>query len=625
MAGELMSKGQTFRPFRDQRLMLTLLATLILMASAVSDAMAYPKQVLVINSFGHQFRPWSEYTRTIRTEIAHHAPWPVDITSYPLVTARSDNPNAERLFVDYLREYYRPRPPDLIVAIGAAAVTFAQHHRQELFATAPLLFAAVDQRFVQQSTLTANDAAVAVNIAVPPLFENILRVLPATEMVAVVSGNSPTEQLWLTQMRKDLKPLAERTKIVYWDGLSFEDMLKRAAALPRNSAVFWTQLRVDADGVVHEGEQPLQQLYAVTSAPIFSYDDTFFKGETVGGPMLSMTDISRTTANVAIRLLAGEKPAAIDTAPIGYSPPRYDWRQLQRWGISESNLPAGSEVLFREPTFLAQYPEQIALVGAAFIIQAALISGLLYERRLRRGAEAESRERLTELAHINRRATAGELCSSIAHELNQPLAAILTNAETAELMLKTESPDLKEITQILDDIRRDDHRASDVLLRLRQLLKKQPFRPTLLNLNETIAQALEISCAIAQQRRIEIKREFASTAVYVQGDAVQLQQVILNLIINAIDATPDNGAAHQIVVRTGSNGKFADISISDCGLGIAPELSGKIFDPFFSTKQDGMGIGLSIARTIISGHGGQIWADADQASGATFRIRLPLA
>jgi signal transduction histidine kinase len=620
-----MSKAQALRWFREQRLAVTLIAALIVVASATSKAVADSKQVLVINSFGHQFRPWSEYTRTIRTEIVRQAPWPVDITSYGLVPARSDNPNAERLFVDFLREYYGRRPPDLIIAIGAAAATLAQRHRQELFATVPLLFAAVDQRFVQQSPLTANDAAVAVNITLLPLFENILQVLPRTEMVAVVSGNSPTEQFWLTQMQKDLKPFEERTKIVYWNDLSFDDMLKRAAVLPKNHAVFWTQLRVDAAGVVHEGEQPLQRLYAATSAPIFSYDDTFFHGETVGGPMLAMADISRSTANVAIRLLGGEKPAAIETAPIGFAPPRYDWRQLQRWGISESNLPQGSEVLFREPTFVERYPMQIVLVCAALIIQAALISGLLYERRLRRFAEAESRERLTELAHINRRATAGELCSSIAHELNQPLAAILTNAETAELMLKTNSPDLTEITQILDDIRRDDHRASDVLLRLRQLLKKQPFKLTMLNLNETIAQVLEISSAMAQQRRIDIKREFASAPIYVQGDAVQLQQVILNLIVNAIDATPDDGSPRETVVRTGSMGNFADVSISDSGPSIAPELTEKIFDPFFSTKPDGMGIGLSIARTIVTAHGGQIWADGDRPGGATFHVRLPLA
>jgi C4-dicarboxylate-specific signal transduction histidine kinase len=268
---------------------------------------------------------------------------------------------------------------------------------------------------------------------------------------------------------------------------------------------------------------------------------------------------------------------------------------------------------------------QIALVCAALIIQAALIAGLLYERRLRQLAETESRERLTELAHINRRATAGELCSSIAHELNQPLAAILTNAETAELMLKANSPDLKEIAHILDDIRRDDHRASDVLLRLRQLLKKQPFKLAMLDLNEAIAQVLEISSAMAQQRRIEIRHEFASTPIYVQGDAVQLQQVILNLVINAIDATSDDGSFHEIVVRTGSTGNFADVSIADCGSGIALDLTEKIFDPFFSTKQEGMGIGLSIARTIVTAHGGQIWADAGKSGGATFHIRLPLA
>ena len=613
------------RSLRDRRPALRSVAALIMLAAAMTTAAADSKQVLVLNSYGQMFLPWSEYAKTIRNEIAQQAPWPVDFTNYAIVTARSGDKSPEPPFLEYLHAYYRSGPPDLIIAVGAPAVRFAQRQRQQLFPETPLLLAVVDQRFVQGSTLTANDTAVAVNIEIPPLFQNIVQVLPHTENVVVVSGNSPTEQVWLSEIRKGLKFFDDRIAVTFWNDLSFEDMLRRAATLPKNSAVFWTQLRVDAAGVVHEGEESLQKFHAVSNAPVFSYTDTFFTGQTVGGPMLSMADISRISGGVAVRLLSGEKPASIHTEPIGYASPRYDWRQLQRWGISESSLPAGSEVLFREQTLLQKYPTQIALICAALILQASLISGLLYERRRRQFAEAESRERLTELAHINRRATAGELSSSLAHELNQPLAAILTNAETAELMLKTNSPDLTEITQILDDIRRDDQRASDVLLRLRQLLKKQPFRLAMLDLHATIAQVLEITSPMGKQRRIELKREFASIPIYVHGDAIQLQQVILNLIVNAIDAIPkDDPSPHQIVARTATVGKFAEISISDTGSGIAPEMIEKIFNPFYSTKQEGMGIGLSIARTIITAHGGQIWAEPGRPGGATFRIALPL-
>ena len=425
-------------------------------------------------------------------------------------------------------------------------------------------------------------------------------------------------------MQKDLKQIEERTQIAFWNDLSFDEMLKRAATLPKHSALFWPQLRVDAAGVVHEGNRALQQLAAVTSAPIFSYDDTFFTGDTVGGPMISMSEVSRTAATTAIQLLSGEKPAQVEVPPIGFSPPRYDWRQLRRWGISESNLPANSQVLFREPTLLERYPTEITLVSAALVVQASLISGLLYERRRRRVAESDSRQRLTELAHVNRRATAGELSSSLAHELSQPLAAILTNAETAELLLKSNYPDLKEVNQILGDIRRDDNRASEVLLRLRQLLRKQPLKPMSLDLHETIRLVIEITTPMARQHGIEVREDFSSVPIYVQGDAVQLQQVLLNLIVNAIDAMPRDGAtAREIVVRSYFLRDSAEISVADTGHGVASELKDKVFDPFFSTKPEGMGIGLSIARTIIIAHGGRIWLEPSPRGGADFHIRLP--
>jgi signal transduction histidine kinase len=225
---------------------------------------------------------------------------------------------------------------------------------------------------------------------------------------------------------------------------------------------------------------------------------------------------------------------------------------------------------------------------------------------------------------VNRRATAGELSSSLAHELNQPLAAILTNAETAELMLRTNTPDMNEITQILADIRRDDQRASEVLLRLRQLLKKQPFKATMLELNSTIEQVIKITSAMAREHDIEIKQELSPEPISLYGDAIQLQQVILNLIVNAIDATSADGKSHQIVVHTEAHNRTASISVSDSGSGIAPELSERVFDPFFSTKPEGMGIGLSIARTIVAAHGGRIWVEKGRSGGATFRINLPL-
>jgi signal transduction histidine kinase len=254
-----------------------------------------------------------------------------------------------------------------------------------------------------------------------------------------------------------------------------------------------------------------------------------------------------------------------------------------------------------------------------------LIGGLLHERRHRRLAEVESRQRLTELAHLNRYAAVGELTTSIAHEINQPLGAILTNAETAELMLRSSSPNLDEVREILVDIRRDDQRASEVIRRLRSVLKKTPFEMRYIDLNETVLQVIGFVTAVAHGRNIALKCSTTSD-LHVKGDAVQLQQVFLNLMINAMDAISEAETnEREISVTTNLSGASAEIRISDTGPGIATGDLKNVFDPFFTTKPQGMGMGLAIVRTIVEAHHGQISATNQSSGGALFTIRLPIA
>jgi signal transduction histidine kinase len=273
-----------------------------------------------------------------------------------------------------------------------------------------------------------------------------------------------------------------------------------------------------------------------------------------------------------------------------------------------------------------RYSWQLSLIASVILIQGGLIGGLLHERRRRRLAEVESRQRLAELAHLNRYSAVGELTTSIAHEINQPLGSILTNAETAELMLKSSSPNLDEVREILVDIRRDDQRASEVIHRLRSVLKKTPFEMKYIDLNETVRQAIGFVAAVAHKRNIALKCSTTSADLNVKGDAVQLQQVLLNLIINAMDAISEAEAKErEIGVTTSVSGASAEVRIGDTGPGIAAGDLKNVFDPFFTTKAEGMGMGLAIVRTIVEAHQGQISAANHPSGGALFTIRIPIA
>ena len=489
-----------------------------------------------------------------------------------------------------------------------------------------MLFTAVEARRVQYDKLTDDDTVVAVAHDFPASFENILRVLPRTKTIAVVNGTSPNETFWLGELRRETAPLAGRVELKFYIELSFEDILKDTANLAPDSAIFWHLMNVDAAGVAHEANAALSKLSGTANAPVFSYLDNFFEGTTVGGPMHSVEEGSSVAAAVAVRILNGEKAGSIKTPPTRYAAPKFDWRQMQRWGISESSLPSESTILFKPPTLWELYRWQIVAIAAVILAQAALILWLLWEHRRRRRLEVEGRQRMAELAHINRQATAGHLSASIAHELNQPLGAILNNVEAAKLMVASPSPNLQELETILDDIQRDDERASKVIKRLRRLLTKgAAVDPQELDLNKVVRDVVRIASAQAAARDVRLDSNLAQLPLRVSGDKVQLQQVILNLIVNGIDAIAEmpNGV-REIACRSWAADGHALIAIRDTGPGIPSERLERLFEPFFTTKQDGMGMGLCIAHTIIEAHGGKISAET-RASGAVFHVSLPLA
>jgi signal transduction histidine kinase len=579
----------------------------------------------MLYSFGRDFKPWKDYASTIRSELERQSPWPLDIQDQSLVSVRSSNEDPEVPFIEYLRALYRKNPPYIIVGIGAPAAVFVQQHRQQIFPKAPMVFTAMEERRIDVAALTEYDSVVAMTHDFAAAIENILQVLPDTRNVMVVNGYSPNERFWLEEIRREVRPLESRVAFTWTSHLSFEEILKLASELPPHSAIFWHTMYVDGAGVGHEGDSALKKLHAIANAPIFSLFDVFFGGETVGGPMHSTLEEAQETAAVAILILSGEAPGDIKVPPTRFATPKFDWREMQRWGISEKNLPPGSEILFREPTAWQRYSWQIALAFAVILLQAGLISVLLREHRRRQLAEVQSRQRMAELARVMRFSTAGELTASIAHEINQPLGAILTNAEAADAILKSSSPDIAELKEIVKDILQDDRRASEVIRRMRSLLKKAPFELKNFDLNDVVHETIGVIFSPAGGRKVELTSLITQNALPILGDRIQLQQVILNLVVNGIDAMKDTPSENRIItIRTSRVEKFAELSVSDRGPGIPEDKLKEVFEPFFTSKAEGMGMGLSIARSIIEAHHGLIWAKNRDHGGASFRIRLPL-
>ena len=246
------------------------------------------------------------------------------------------------------------------------------------------------------------------------------------------------------------------------------------------------------------------------------------------------------------------------------------------------------------------------------------------EEELRR-QEAHLREAQAELAHANRVTTAGQLAASIAHEVAQPVAASVTNANAALRWLGANPPDLEETQQALGRIVRDGRRASDILGRIRALVRKAPSRRDRVEVNDMITEVLALTRAELRRNHVAARTQLASGMGPVDGDRVQLQQVLLNLILNAIEAMREPGDDPKELLITSaedaSNG--VRIAVADTGPGLPADSLARVFDAFFTTKSDGMGMGLSICRSIVEAHGGGISAVANKPRGAVFQFTLP--
>jgi signal transduction histidine kinase len=597
---------------------------LMLLAPTALAQERRPHSVLVLDQSDLRGPFYYQLSAGLRGTLSGHADARVTIYGENLDLTRFGGAAYAESMKRHFREKYRDRPIGVIIAIGVGTLEHALQWREELWPGVPIVFAILDETDFAKLGRPADVTGVVVRNPLTGAIRAARAVVPGLDTVALV-GDDWDRQALFSHWDREIPAATSGLKVIDMVGQKMADIKNRVADLPARSAIIYTAVFSDGEGTFYPPSTALGIIAKKANRPIVVGAEPLLPAGGIGGYVLIPTEIGADAARLAMRVLDGER--AGDIAPVTReAKPLFNWNQMRRWNISESSLPEGSQIRLREPTFLEQYRWQSTAIFAALFIQAGLIVFLLHERHLRHSAEAESRNRMSELAHANRQATAGELSSSIAHELNQPLGSILANAETAEMILKSERPDLEEIREILADIKRDDQRAGEVIRRLRGYLTRTPFETKDIDLNQIMGEAFKFLSVQASARNIALYLQTAPGALRIKGDPVQLQQVILNLVVNSMDAMATIPYGRTVIGRTELNGgSTVEISISDSGPGIPPDKLSQVFDPFYTTKDQGMGIGLSIARTIILAHKGRIWAENQSGGGAAFHFTLPLA
>ncbi|MFG1383898.1 sensor histidine kinase [Xanthobacter versatilis] len=525
----------------------------------------------------------------------------------------------------FLREKYAARPPGVIIVAGDTALDFVLNTRAELFPQVPVVHVGVASSFLASRPPLPEDV-----VGVPfaqdfaGTIAQALKWHPQARHLVLITGAAERDREWEQDLRRAAGGFEGRVSIEMLAGRPMAEVLKRVAELGPDTVVATPGFFRDGAGSIYLPADSVRLIAQAATAPVYGPFVTFIGTGVVGGWMTSFEAMGREGGAIANRLLDGQAAATLRLPQMMPSALYVDWRQIERWGIDPDAVPADAVIQFRAPGFWQTYRKEAIAVALAFLLQSLLLTALLLERNRRRLAQSSVDRHRFELAHASRLAVAGELTGSIAHEINQPLAAILSNAAAAEMMLDRGTARPGELKDILADIRRDDLRAGEVIRRLRALLAKHEVERQPVDLNDILSDVIALLNAEARRRRIALSARPVAEIITVVGDRIQLQQVLINLIMNAMDALADTPEEQRnIVLSLEGSATDATIRVRDRGHGITAEHLPKLFDSFFTTKRKGIGLGLSIARTLVEAHGGTITAESAPGEGATFTIQLP--
>ena len=603
---------------------IAVLLVLALPAGALADEIAAPKTVLVLFEETRVLPAVAETDDAIRSTLQASSTMPIRLYTEYLGLSWFPEEARELALRDLLQKTYAKRRPDVVVVWGTGGLRFVLKHRAAMFEGVPIVFCAVDPALLPQLAADSGVTGVSRRIDWTSSLDLILRLHRETHEVVIVTGSGGVDLRWEAEARRAFAQHPGGVTLTYLARRPMSQLLKAVESLSPGTVILYGAVLQDGTGRPYLPHEAMVQIANVSRVPIYAVTSNMLGRGVVGGRFLDFPSQGAMAAQLALRILGGERlgPADIVQADNLYL---FDWQQLQRWRIDESRLPAGSIVRFRQASMWDLYKTHIIAAVVLIATQTVLIATLLVQRARRQRAEDQARARREELAHAQRVATVGELSASLAHEITQPLTAIVTNAHAARRLLAASRADGNELNETLVDIAGDAERAGSIVRRLRVLVRKQLAERQPVDINKTVTEVATILRRDIARADVSLQLQLAEDLPRVIGDAVQLQQVVLNLLVNACQAmagvadVPRVLSVETVQATPGS----IEITVADTGAGVAePELE-RIFEPFVSSKADGLGMGLSINRSIVEAHGGQIVATRNPDRGLTLHVTLP--
>lgn len=622
------------------------LLTAILLAPEASvlanqpDGSGAPRRVVILNATDPYLPAFLVFERALRTEILANSASPVELYAETLDMHRFPHAGLDTDVAALLQRKYHDLKIDVVVTVAPVALDFAQRHRGDIWPGAVIVFSSVSTGLLDRRSVPPDVIGLPHRLQFGQTVELALRLRPQTQTIAVVGGSPRPCCEYLELAREALEPLEREGRINtrYLVGLGIAETLAEVKALPPDAIVLYLAIFRDVDGQPQVPRDVLEQINAVSPVPIFGVFGSYMGYGILSGSIAGFELQGRETGDIVARVLNGEDPADIGIQPPVASSCMADWRQLQRWDVDPDLLPADCEVWFRELSVWGQYRQQILGVLALILAQAGLIAALLLKQRHlrqtqimlatecahRNQADALAAQLRGRLARFSKERSLGIMAATIAHEINQPLIAIQNYAQAAKRRLQSQSADKAKIAELVAKMEGQAERAGTITHHVRSLVSSGEPRLKPVALCPLLEAVIRMIEPEVESRGCLIRCGLVGEAPMVLADPLQVQLVLVNLLQNATQSlAASNDAENTVSVDVRSAGKhLVEVSVTDHGPGVSPERAEDIFEPFYSGKQGGMGMGLSIARTIVEAHGGRLWHEPNPAGGAIFRFTL---
>ena len=604
-----------------------LLGAMVMLGIIASPALAAEEEahVLILNGYDPYLPANLMMDSGMRANLANESARRIVLYSESLDAGRFAVESREAELVALFTKKYGARRIDVVVAVTKPALDFFRRNGEQLWPGARLVFHGIPDPAEEAVSIPPGAVGIVNRDDVGGTIDIARRLQPTARRILVIVGVGAGDLQVERRVRRLAPTVAGTATMEFISGLPLPELLARVASEPTDTIILYLTQFLDRDGRDYRPPDVAQVMSSVSTAPVYGLYETYIGRGVAAGSMASYEDRGRLVGQLVRETLAGTRYAPGSSVFTVASRCVADARALQRWSLDAQRLPAGCDVRFADRSLWREYLWQIATGLAIIVAQALLIAALLIQRRQRRVAEVEVQHQRIELAHASRLAALGELSASIAHEVNQPLGAIASNADAVELLLDAEPPKLEDARRVLLDLKTANQRASDVVLRIRELLRTRKLAFELYDLNAAAAEIVRLLDTDAKARGVQVVADFGSLPV-VRGDRLQIQQVLLNLLINGMDAmvgTPA-GQRHLNLRTVHREDGDVEIVVADSGSGIDAADISRLFDSFFTTKEKGMGLGLALCRSIVQAHRGRIWAENSSGGGATFRIVLPV-